>query len=163
VSINGPFDAKLAVLMKEWDHVQFHVGRLDTIAFNIRQWSITLVGVFLGAAATLKRPELMVLAMIPVVLFWLNDALFKSYQRRFIKRGMELEAYMSSGQLDLALDEGTWGRFTLPQMSIKFEQENFPSKILRIVNAALLPNVAASYLSALTFCAVAYLGLRFLG
>ena len=65
----SPFDKKLNILLKEWDHVQFHIGRFDTIIFSIRQWCVTVFTAFLGAAVALHRPDVMLLAAMPAILF----------------------------------------------------------------------------------------------
>jgi hypothetical protein len=61
VANESSFDKKLNILLKEWDHVQFHIGRFDTIIFNIRQWGITVFTAFFGAAVALHKPDVMLL------------------------------------------------------------------------------------------------------
>jgi len=69
------FDLKLDVLMKEWDHVQNHVGRFDSILFNIRGWAVSAFTAMLAVSATQKLPHLMLLTILPVLMFWFVEAL----------------------------------------------------------------------------------------
>ncbi|MGO7800718.1 hypothetical protein ACC710_38025, partial [Rhizobium ruizarguesonis] len=63
-------DRKLIILMKEWDYLQKHIARFDTISFSIRQWSVTIFTDFLGGSIALKNPKGMLIAIVPVLLLW---------------------------------------------------------------------------------------------
>lgn len=94
---------------------------------------------FLGAAVALHRPDVMLLAAMPAILFWLIDALHKSFQRRFIMRGREIEGYLSSGEFDRALTEQSFGGFISPRLSRGFGEGTFLDRMHVVLNAARLP------------------------
>ena len=58
------FDHQVAVLMKEWDQCETGVGRYDTIMFSIRTWAVTLSTATVGAAASLKSPNIILIGTV---------------------------------------------------------------------------------------------------
>lgn len=155
-----PFDRRLSILLKEWDHLQFHIGRLDTIAFNVRQWCVTIFTAFLGTAATLKRPEVILLAIVPVILFWLTDSLWKAIQKNFIKRAREVEQFFASEEFDRAVAERSLASFATPLISAQFGNKTFTGRVKEVLRAGFLPSVFLSYAAVLICCWIFYLVLQ---
>jgi hypothetical protein len=154
------FDYKLEILMKEWDYVQSHIGRLDSIIFNIRGWAISAFTAMIAISATQKIPNLMLLAMLPVLMFWFIDALHKNFQLNFILRGREIETYLASNAL---LDDAKWQSgisITAPDLSGSFRKRPFFDRVRRVLKAATLWNVWIIYSAMLCLCALSYLFLH---
>ena len=156
------FDTKLNILLKEWDYVQNHIGRFDTIIFSIRQWSVTVLAGLLAAAVAAKSPALMLSAVVPTGLFWFIDALHKSFQRRFISRGREIEVYLSSPDFTEALRERTFASFTSPRLSAQFGVGTFRTRLNDVAHSALLRNVVVVHASLMCTCIVLYGFLQFI-
>ncbi|MDW9414237.1 hypothetical protein GOB15_07155 [Sinorhizobium meliloti] len=154
---SDPFDRRLSILLKEWDHLQFHIGRLDTIAFNVRQWCVTVFTAFLGVAATLKRPEVILLALVPVVLFWLTDSLWKAIQKKFINRAWEVEQFIASEEFDRAVVERSLASFETPLISAQFGSKTFISRAKDVLRAGVIPSVLLSYATIVICCLISYL------
>ena len=90
------FDHQVAVLMKEWDQCETGVGRYDTIMFSIRTWAVTLSTATVGAAASLKSPNIILIGTVPALLLYLINSVNKSYQFTFTARAREIQQYLSS-------------------------------------------------------------------
>lgn len=154
------FDYKLEILMKEWDYVQTHIGRFDVILFNIRTWAVSAFTAMIAVAATQKLPALMLLAMLPVLMFWFIDALHKNFQRNFIFRNREIESYLSSDAIieDAKLRSGL--SIVAPAMSSQFGKASFFHRLKLVLKAAALRNVVVIYSALLSLCALSYWFLR---
>jgi uncharacterized membrane protein len=153
-----PFEYKLDILIKEWDHLQQHIGRFDTIIFVLRGFIVSVLTAMLSASASTKYPDLMLFAMLPVLLFWFVDALHKSFQRRFILRTRELENYLSGKTFLEDLDARTIS-FHSPAISAGFGKGKFLSRLSYVMKTTMLRNVAVVYVSMLIFCAIAYMAI----
>ncbi|WP_104840062.1 hypothetical protein [Sinorhizobium fredii] len=156
-----PFERRLQILLKEWDHLQFHIGRLDTIAFNVRQWCVTVFTAFLGIAATLRRPEVILLGLVPVALFWLTDGLWKAVQKKFINRAWDVEQFIASEEFDRAVAEKSLVAFETPLMSVQFDKKRFISRVKDVLCAGLIPSVLLTYTTIIICCLISYFFLQF--
>jgi hypothetical protein len=152
----APFDYKLEILIKEWDYVQSHIGRFDSILFSIRTWAVSAFSAMIVVAATRNLPDLMLLAILPVFMFWFIDALFKRFQRYFIFRGQEIEAYLSSGTFieDARLQSEV--SIVTPALSSQFRRSSLWRRMCGVLRAALLWNVLIVYSAMLILCALSY-------
>jgi hypothetical protein len=153
------FETKLSILMKEWDYTQTHIGRLDTIIFNLRQWSVTiLAGFFAGAVAT-RSPNVMLPAMVSTVLFWMNEAVWKVFQRHFTTRSHDIEAYLSSNAFSSDVESRKFG-FVTPRMGAQFRRGTIGNRARAVLVAAGFRNVVLVHASLLVICIVAYVSLK---
>jgi len=154
------FEMKLSILMKEWDYTQTHIGRLDTIIFNVRQWSVTiLAGFFAGAVAT-RSPNVMLAAMVSIVLLWINEAVWKVFQKYFTTRSQDIEAYLSSNTFASDVETRTLG-FVTPSMGAQFRSGTIGNRARAVLIAAGLRNVVLVHASLLVICIVSYMFLKF--
>jgi hypothetical protein len=149
-------DYKIEILVKEWDAIQGAIGRFDTLAFNIKGWAISLFTAVLVVSATQRVPELMILAILPLMMFWLIDALYKSFQRRYIIRGTEIETYLSSESFVKDIELRSIAHFSSPVINIQFGSYTYLHRIGLILRSAFSWNVFLLYFSMLALCLAAY-------
>jgi uncharacterized membrane protein len=152
------FDTKLKIMLKEWDHIQFHVARFDTLTINLRYWSVVILGGFLAATIAAKEKDILLFAIIPVMLLWLLDAMHKWYQQIFSQRGQDLERFLSSNQFIQIVTARDATMIVSPLMSIPFSQDyKILDKLRPILRAALLANVMLTYVAIIGACILTYL------
>lgn len=82
---------------KEYYALQSEIGRFDTIAHGIKNWSITVTAVLIAAAAYRDLPVLALLAAGASAVFWLTEARWKRYQLIHRERLTRLENDMAAG------------------------------------------------------------------
>ena len=95
VSIEKSADKLLKVLELETNRV----NHLDTILFNIKVWTITLVIVMIGFVFENKAKErttLLLLAIGATIIFFLIDIHFRKIQLRHNKNTKEIRSYLKS-------------------------------------------------------------------
>jgi hypothetical protein len=140
------FDTKLKIMLKEWDHIQFHVAR-----------SVVILGGFLAATIAAKEKDILLFAIIPVMLLWLLDAMHKWYQQIFSQRGQDLERFLSSNEFIQIVTARDATMIVSPLMSIPFSQEyKILDKLKPILRAALLANVMLTYVAIIGACILTY-------
>lgn len=86
-------------VLKEYYWVQAAVESTDTKSFQIKSWSVTVATGAAGAAFLENEPLLLLLAGGASCVFWLTDALWKSFQMIWRARGDALELMLSRGDL----------------------------------------------------------------
>jgi len=144
---------RLAILLKEWDHVQFHIGRYDTLLFTMRGAAITAFSALLAVSAAQDVPVLMLFGTIPILMLWTMDAIHKNLQRKFIDRGGEIERYLSSASLSGDMDASRGLSIKVPAMSAKFDM---PTRITSVLKEAALEHVLLVYFTLLIACVGSY-------
>jgi hypothetical protein len=155
------FDYKFQILMKEWDYTQTHIGRFDTIIFSIRGWAVSAFTAMIAVATTQKIPSLMLLAILPTLLFWLVDALHKTFQRNFISRGNKIERYLRSKNF---LDDAKLRsdiRMATPNLSKPFGRGSYLERVKKVIAHALIRNVVVTYVPMIMLCVVVYFLLEY--
>jgi len=85
------FDYQVELLWKEIDLLQQSIRTYDTMLMTIKGWSITVFSAFVIFAVKEEQPQNLLLCVLAVLLFWVLDALFKSFQRAFIIRYNKVE------------------------------------------------------------------------
>jgi len=73
-------------------------GTFDTITFSVRGWAVSAFTAMLAVSASQKLPNLMLLAILPVVMFWLVDALIRVSSG--ILCGVAVRSRSTSPQID---------------------------------------------------------------
>lgn len=68
---------------KHFDLLQGAISRMASNSFLLRGWSITLATAMFGLAAKESKPDLALLALLPILAFWGLDAYYLGYERRF--------------------------------------------------------------------------------
>jgi hypothetical protein len=93
------FRLQKEILLSDWAFGKTAIRDLDSATFKIKGWAITVFGGTLAAAVALRVPSLLLFSVLSSSLFWALDALFKSFQHRFINRDTEIGTYLSSAEL----------------------------------------------------------------
>jgi hypothetical protein len=158
------FDRKLSVLIKEWDLCEASIGRFDTISFAIRGWAVSVFTAVLAAAVTVKQPRLVLFAIAPTLLFWIFDALNKSFQDRFTRRLRAIQTYLKSPQFQEDLQSAEHLRVETPVMALEFQMASdapFLLKLSRLIDSAARANVYVIYTSIIILSLVCWLVLAF--
>jgi len=149
------FEYRLEVLLKEWDFAQGQIGQFDSIAMTIRGWAVSVFSAMLAAAIALHNADLCLWTMMPIILFWLLDALFKSFQELVIDRSRKIEDYLRSKEFAAdAASQMTFG-FETPQIAGLFQADN-RERTAGLLRAALYANVSFFYGALLVTCIVLY-------
>lgn len=87
----------LEFLRQEYFQLQQTVEDFDKRNLTIKTWSVTVSMAAVGAAITQKAPILLVLASGSALLFWIIEALWKSFQLAYYHRIRTIESYMRGG------------------------------------------------------------------
>ncbi|MFF4146192.1 hypothetical protein ACFY0A_33655 [Streptomyces sp. NPDC001698] len=69
--------------MKHLEMIQAIVTRMGNGSFLIKGWTMTLAGVFLGIAANRSSWRIGVMAVVPIVGFWMLDSYYLRQERLF--------------------------------------------------------------------------------
>jgi len=131
-------------------------GTFDTITFSVRGWAVSAFTAMLAVSASQKLPNLMLLAILPVVMFWLVDALYKSFQRNFMRRGREIEEYLASDRFKDDLKSRAVLSIRVPALSAKFGTSSFLARLKIVLQIALVRNVLIIYSALLFLCVLSY-------
>jgi len=108
------FDYRFDLLTKEMDHLQEAIREHDKILFAIRGWALTIFSTVALFAIKDEKSSLIPVAGMSVCLFWVMDAIFKSFQDRFTKRYRKLETVVRT-ELPVAMKSGAFS-IASPQM-----------------------------------------------
>ncbi len=153
-------DYSMGVLSKEWDHLQSHIARFDTIVFGIRAWAVSAFTGLLALSASQKLPVLMLLAILPVSLFWIMDGLHKGFQHNYIRRSREIEQYLASPQWTDDIKGGERLSFKSPLISVQFDKGTTLQRLLYHLRHLFIRNVLLLYGAMLVLCIGAYFVLK---
>lgn len=100
ISIRQPLSSAEAELLKEeYFHLQKVVEDFDSKSLTIKSWSVTLSMAGVGAAYLQEKPVILLLAALSGFLFWVVEALWKTFQYAFYNRIYDIEKYYA-GELD---------------------------------------------------------------
>jgi hypothetical protein len=92
---------RIAALQAEYFHLQKVVEEFDGKALTIKAWSITFsMAVLVGAFTSHATPVLLVAAAASL-LFWVLEALWKSFQLGYYHRIEAIEGYFRSPKKEL--------------------------------------------------------------
>jgi len=149
------FEYKLDVLLNEWRLVQAQISQFDTVALSIRGWAVTVFGGILAVSASIKQAGLVPFAALPIMLFWLIDALFKSFQSRVIGRSEEIESYLRSDEFRKDAAQQTSFGFVSPRLADAFKLP-IAVRLQDLVRALFYANVMLTYAALLIACVMSY-------
>ena len=68
---------------KHLEFIQNVIARMGSNSFLVKGWSVTLVAALFALAARDSRPEFVVVAFMPCVLFWLLDVYYLQQEKLF--------------------------------------------------------------------------------
>lgn len=69
--------------IKHLEFIQAVINRMSANSFLLKGWSVTLVAALFALAAKDANPKYVVIAYLPVLIFWLIDGYFLSQERLF--------------------------------------------------------------------------------
>ena len=69
---------------KHLDYLQAIITRHNTNSFMLKGWTITLLSALLALSGAIKEPNLTLIGLFPILIFWLLDSFYLSNERCFI-------------------------------------------------------------------------------
>lgn len=113
--------------LKHLEFVQGVVNRLSTNSFLLKGWSVGLVAALFALSNNAAKPQFVLLAYIPIVIFWGLDG-YCLWQERLYRALYEHVRLMDEKQTDFCMStkkvaggEGlTWGSATFSRTLIAF-------------------------------------------
>jgi hypothetical protein len=104
--------------LKHLEFIQNIITRMNANSFVIKGWSVTLVSALFALAADKSNLNFVLVAYVPVLMFWVLDGYFLSQERQY--RGLYKNiAAKNENDIDFNLkatdynkDENTWCRST---------------------------------------------------
>lgn len=95
---------------KHLDYLQAIITRHNTNSFMLKGWTITLLSALLALSGAIKEPNISLIALMPIIVFWCLDTFYLSNERCFI---------------DL-FNSATIGEYELPK-KMTFKKEFIPN------------------------------------
>jgi hypothetical protein len=89
--------------IKHLELVQAVVSRMAANSFWLKGWSVTLVAAIVALATKDASPRIALLAVVPVLIFWLLDAYFLR-QERLYRKLYDHVRLQRSEEVDFSLD-----------------------------------------------------------
>ena len=96
-------------LIEVYKILQSSVERFDEKSLTIKTWSVTLSMAGIGAGFLQTNVDLILLAALSAIPFWIIEVLWKSFQQAFYDRIRLIEKYMS--------DPGQYPNFSSPYIA----------------------------------------------
>jgi hypothetical protein len=84
-------------LRQEYFHLQNSVEDFDKRSLTIKSWSVTSSLAAIGFALKEERPVLLLVGSASALLFWVIEAIWKSYQQAHYPRIRAIEDFMRGG------------------------------------------------------------------
>jgi len=75
---------KKSKLEKHLEFIQGVINRHNTNSFMLKGWTITITAALYALAGTVKEPNIVLIALAPIILFWGLDAFYLSNERCFV-------------------------------------------------------------------------------
>jgi hypothetical protein len=151
------FDYQVELLWKEIDLLQQSIRTYYTMLMTIKSWAITVFSAFVIFAVKEKQPQNLLLCALAVLLFWVLDALFKSFQRAFIIRYNKVEHVLRK-DLPTAVEKRSFKNLlVIPDIRgrLSFSSEERRDKTTPL-KGALYPHTSLLYVAMIVFDAVLY-------
>ncbi|MEM1003025.1 MAG: hypothetical protein AAGH46_10295 [Bacteroidota bacterium] len=63
--------------------IQDIISRMSQCSFRLKQWMITLVAAVLGLSQTIPTKAFVLIALLPILVFWLLDAYYLHQERKY--------------------------------------------------------------------------------
>jgi hypothetical protein len=90
---HGTSAAKADLLKEEYFHLQKTLEDFDAKSLTIKSWSVTLSMAGVGVAYLEGKAVILLMAALSGLLFWIVEALWKTFQYAFYDRIYEIEKY----------------------------------------------------------------------
>jgi hypothetical protein len=69
---------------KHLDYLQAIITRHNTNSFMLKGWAITLLSALLALSGAIKEPNISLVAIMPILIFWCLDTFYLSNERCFV-------------------------------------------------------------------------------
>jgi hypothetical protein len=140
------FDYQFDLLTQEIGIVREAIEGHNHSFFTIKGWAITLLTGFLIYAAQAGKPSLLLaFAMIVVlILFWIQDCVFKSIQGVYIRRSAEIEAFFQGEDFGGSIKAGALVGLKAPNIEGRFA-EWLSHPFSTVLKVAFLPTIGLVY------------------
>jgi uncharacterized membrane protein len=101
--------------LKHIDLIQAIVTRMASNSFLLKGWSVTLVSALFALAAKDANKNYIIVAFLPVLIFWVLDAYFLCQERRF-RALYNSVVTKTEDQINFSMDTSTYrsGKNTWP-------------------------------------------------
>lgn len=169
---------KTKVNEKYLDHIQSVITRHNSNSFMIKGWTITICTAILAIAGTWKEPLLSLIALVPIIVFWVLDSFYLANERCFVSlynaaiNGYKLivknEKLLRKKQVKTELDKG---RFVIDQNreveieSFEYSMNFIPFRIIKRnnwFNVVKSKTILWFYLMLAGFSIALFIGLLFI-
>jgi hypothetical protein len=123
--MKDPFDYKFELVKQEMETVQKGIDIYNRTIFAVKGLAMTLFTAFIAfiGAQTSKPNSTIFWAMAFILLlFWILDALFKSIQKVYIDRSLEIERQLRKQEFYQHLAEDSFESFDFPRIEHAFEE-----------------------------------------
>jgi uncharacterized membrane protein len=91
-------ESNAVFLREEYFHLQKAVESFDERVLLVKSWSVTASLATFGLALKEKQSGLFLVASCSALLFWIIEAVWKSFQQAYYPRIRAIEEYMCSGE-----------------------------------------------------------------
>lgn len=102
--------------IKHLEFIQSVINRMSSHSFLLKGWSVTLVAALFALAAKDANTKYILVAYLPVLIFWICDAYFLSQERAFralydkVRKQKEEEIDFSMNVRHFCEGENGWSR-----------------------------------------------------
>lgn len=120
--MNDEFDYKFELLKQEIENLQGGIRAYDGILFTTKGWAITVFSAFVVFALDKQKPGVFPFCAAAIVLFWLADSIFKSFQRVYIRRYNDIEVFLKSSKFNEAVAKRSFEDFGIPTLGSGFKR-----------------------------------------
>jgi hypothetical protein len=69
--------------LKHLEMIQAVITRMGSNSFSVKGWSVTLVAALFALAASQNKPDFVLIAFLPAIVFWGLDAYYLRQERLF--------------------------------------------------------------------------------
>jgi hypothetical protein len=120
--MSDEFDYKFELLKQEIGNLQSGVRAYDGILFTVKGWAITIFSAFIVFAIDKDNSVLFAFCAAAIVLFWMADAVFKGFQRVYIRRYNEIEKFLKGPEFTDAVAKRSFAGFDVPAFGVGFKR-----------------------------------------
>jgi hypothetical protein len=137
--------------LKHLEFIQNIITRMNTNSFVIKGWSVTLVSALFALAADKANLTFVLIAYLPVIVFWALDGFFLSQEKQYRELYNEVAA-KKEDDIDFKLNAsgfkekvGGWFRCAFTKTLLPFHGSVF--SVVFLVTAGLVIRVALNLTS----------------
>lgn len=140
--------------------VQKAIDKFDDLIFKIKSFAVTISLALLGFAVKERIPVMALLGAVAAVMFWIQESVFKSFQRGYIYRMNRITRFLHSEDFAHAVRARDFGGFRTPDLNNHYFGTEREKRKTGFWRSALLMNVCITYILLSTLSIVVYLFIR---